>query len=164
MSWALDLARAARRRQDLAEDISYGAQLIVVCHPDLEAVRATATSMVAPLARFQVIQGNAAGPQNDGDQANFAAIRAGYDMTQHGSLSHDKIKGATLTWDFVRRFAIVGPPDHCIQRLLELASLGIKRFVIVGPGFHPEREPTGRGLFVREVMPAVRRQLKEMPA
>lgn len=164
MSWALELARTARRKQGLAEDgSSYGAQIIVVCHPDLEAVRARATNMVAPLARFQVIQGDAAGPQNDNDQANFAAIRSGYDMTAHGSLSHDKIKGATLSWDFVRRFAIVGPPDHCIQRLLELASLGIERFVIVGPGFHPESQPTGRGLFVREVMPAVRQQFKEMP-
>ena len=69
MSWALDLARAARRKQGLSEEgISYGAQIIVVCHPDREAVRAAATSMVAPLARFQVIQGNAAGPQSGGDQ------------------------------------------------------------------------------------------------
>jgi 5,10-methylenetetrahydromethanopterin reductase len=160
MSWALGLARAARRKQGLAEDgSSYGAQIIVVCHPDREAVRAAATSMVAPLARFQVIQGDAAGPQSDNDQENFAAIRTGYDMTQHGSLSHDKIKGTTLTWDFVQRFAIVGPPDHCVQRLLQLARLGIERFVVVGPGFHPESGPTGRSLFVREVMPAVRREL-----
>jgi 5,10-methylenetetrahydromethanopterin reductase len=160
MSWALDLAGAARRKQGLAEDgISYGAQIIVVCHPDREAVRAAATSMVAPLARFQVIQGDAAGPQSDNDQENFAAIRTGYDMTQHGSLSHDKIKGTALTWEFVQRFAIVGPPDHCAQRLLQLARLGIERFVVVGPGFHPESGPTGRSLFVREVMPAVRREL-----
>ena len=85
MSWALELARAARRSQGLAENgISYGAQIILVCHPDREAVRAVATSMVAPLARFQVIQGDAAGPKSGSDEENFAAIRAGYDMTQHG--------------------------------------------------------------------------------
>ena len=157
MSWAIELARAARRSQGLAENgISYGAQIILVCHPDREAVRAVATSMVAPLARFQVIQGDAAGPKSGSDEENFAAIRAGYDMTQHGGLSHDKIKGTTLAWDFVQRFAIVGPPDHCVERLLQLASLGIERFVIVGPGYHPEAEPAGRSLFVREVMPAVR--------
>jgi 5,10-methylenetetrahydromethanopterin reductase len=171
MSWALDLARATRGKQGLAEDgISYGAQIIVVCHPDRDAVRAAATSMVAPLARFQVIQSDAAGPQSGSDQENFAAIRAGYDMTQHGSLSHDKIKGTTLAWDFVQRFAIVGPPDHCIERLLQLASLGIERFVVVGPGHHPESGPTGSSLFAREVMPVLRRQLpgaariKETPA
>lgn len=161
ISWALELARATRRGLGLPENgISYGVQIIVICHPDLEAVRPAATSMVAPLARFQVIQGDAAGPQSGSDEENFAAIRKGYDMTQHGvALSKDKIKGATLAWDFVRRFAIVGAPDHCIERLLQIAALGIERFVIVGPGFHPEARPAGRSLFVSEVLPAVRQEL-----
>ena len=52
--------------------------------------------MVAPLARFQVIQGDAAGPKSGNDAENFAAIRAGYDMTKHAvHLSDDKIKGGT---------------------------------------------------------------------
>ncbi|TAL01207.1 MAG: LLM class flavin-dependent oxidoreductase [Rhodospirillaceae bacterium] len=158
VGWALDLGRAARRRQGLNDDgISYGVQIIVVCHPDREAMREVATSMVAPLARFQVIQGDAAGPKNDSDAENFAAVRKGYDMTKHGvALSHDKIKGATLSWDFVQRFAIVGSPDHCVERLLQLSALGITRFVIVGPGFYPEPGNSDRSLFVREVMPAVR--------
>jgi 5,10-methylenetetrahydromethanopterin reductase len=161
VGWALHLARTARNKEGLPEaGISYGAQIIVICHPDLEAVRSVATGMVAPLARFQVIQGDAAGPKSSSDSENFAAIRAGYDMTKHAMmLSDDKIKGATLSWEFVQRFAIVGPPNHCIERLLQLASLGIERFVIVGPGFHPEAGPSARGLFVSEVLPAVRRQL-----
>jgi 5,10-methylenetetrahydromethanopterin reductase len=164
LSWALGVAREARRDHGLPEEgISYGAQIILVCHPDREAVRAAATSMVAPLARFQVIQGNAAGPQNESDLENFAAIRTGYDMTRHGGLSHDKIKGTTLSWEFVQRFAIVGPPDHCIERLLQLARLGIERFVVVGPGHHPESDAGGGSLFVREVMPAVRRQSPGSP-
>ena len=158
VNWALDLARAARKRQGLNDKgISYGVQIIVVCHTDVEAMRAVATSMVAPLARFQVIQGDVAGPKTNSDAENFAMIRKGYDMTKHGvTLSHDKIKGATLSWDFVRRFAIVGPPDHCIARLLQLAALGIERFVIVGPGFHPESGQSSQSLFVSEVLPAVR--------
>jgi 5,10-methylenetetrahydromethanopterin reductase len=162
VGWGLDLARTARKKEGLDEaGVSYGVQIIVVCHPDLEAVRKVATSMVAPLARFQVIQGDAAGPKSGSDSENFAAIRTGYDMTKHAVvLSDDKIKGATLSWDFVRRFAIVGPPDHCIERLLQLASLGIERFVIVGPGYYPEAGPSSRSLFVREVLPAVRRQLQ----
>jgi 5,10-methylenetetrahydromethanopterin reductase len=158
VSWALDLARTARRKQGLGDQgSSYGAQIIVVCHPDIEAVRAAATSFVAPLARFQVIQGDAAGPKNGSDEKNFAAIRSGYDMTKHGQkISHEKLKGASLSWDFVERFAIVGPPDRCIKRLLELAALGLSRFVVVGPGFHPEVRPDGPSLFAREVMPALR--------
>jgi 5,10-methylenetetrahydromethanopterin reductase len=165
VGWALDLARTARRKQGLDDaGISYGVQIIVVCHPDLEAVRKAATSMVAPLARFQVIQGDAAGPKSGSDSENFAAIRTGYDMTKHAMiLSDDKIKGATLSWDFVRRFAIVGSPEHCIERLRQLASLGIDRFVIVGPGFHAEARQASRGLFVSEVLPEVRR-LTQTPA
>jgi 5,10-methylenetetrahydromethanopterin reductase len=161
VTWALELARSTRQKAGLGESgISYGVQIIVVCHPDLEAVRKAATSMVAPLARFQVIQGDAAGPKSGNDAENFAAIRAGYDMTKHAvHLSEDKIKGGTLSWDFVRRFAIVGSPDHCIERLLQLVALGIERFVIVGPGFHTEARQGARTLFASEVMPEVRRQL-----
>jgi 5,10-methylenetetrahydromethanopterin reductase len=156
LAWGLDLARPAA---DGAK-ISFGAQIIVVCHPDIEAVRAAATSFVAPLARFQVIQGAAAGPQSAGDAENFAAIRGSYDMTKHDHIiSKEKLGGTQLDWEFVRRFAIVGPPEHCIERLLELAGLGIERFVIVGPGFHPEAGSGGHSLFAAEVMPAVRAQL-----
>jgi 5,10-methylenetetrahydromethanopterin reductase len=159
IGWAVELARAARQKQHLSEaGISYGAQIIVVCHPDIEAVRQLATTMVAPLVRFQVIQGDAAGPQSASDAENFGAVQRGYDMTKHAMvLSEDRVKGATLGWDFVRRFAIVGSPDHCTERLLQLAALGIERFVVVGPGYHPEARPSGPGLFVSEVMPAVRR-------
>jgi len=158
LGWAAELARTARRNQKLDEaKVSFGAQIIVVCHTDIEAVRATAASFVAPLARFQVIQGDAAGPKSGDDAKNFATIRANYDMTKHGDhTTHDRLGQESLTWDFVERFAIVGPPDHCIARLLALHALGIERFVVVGPGFHPEAG-TGNGtLFAREVMPAVR--------
>lgn len=158
VNWALETARKARAAHGLDDNgISYGVQIIVVCHPDIEAVRAAAASFVAPLARFQVIQGDAAGPQTADDAENFATLRRSYDMTKHGEkISDEKLGGASLSQAFVERFAIVGPPAHCVERLLELHALGIERFVIVGPGFHPEAKADGPGLFVREVMPAVR--------
>jgi 5,10-methylenetetrahydromethanopterin reductase len=156
--WALDLARNARKTQGLgAEGPSYGLQIIVVCHPDREAVRAAASSIVAPLARFQVIQGDAAGPVSGCDAEAFAAVQKGYDMTKHDvAIAHDKIKGAALSWDFVQRFAIIGPPDYCTERILQLTALGIEHLKIVGPGYHPEAYENDPGLFVKEVMPAVR--------
>lgn len=162
LSWAIDTARQARAERGLDDNgVSYGAQIIVVCHPDIEAVRATAASFVAPLARFQVIQGDAAGPKSADDEVNFDTIRRGYDMTRHAEpTSPAKLGGASLSRDFVERFAIVGAPDHCIERLLELHALGVDRFVIVGPGYHPEADPDGPGLFVREVMPAIRAALR----
>jgi 5,10-methylenetetrahydromethanopterin reductase len=158
IAWALELARAARRRVGLGDNgVSFGAQLIVVCHPDIDAVRETATSFVAPLARFQVIQGNAAGPQRGSDAENFAAIRKNYDMNEHGKhVSSARLSGAQLSWDFVQRFAIVGPPEHCVARLRQLIALGLDRFVVVGPGFHAEARGNGPGLFATEVMPALR--------
>ena len=162
VAWALDLARAARRSRHLEEKaVSFGVQIIVVCHPDVQAMRPIATGMVAPLARFQVIQSGVAGPISADDAENFAAIQRGYDMTKHAMVhSDDKIKGAALSWNFVRRFAIVGSPDHCVERLLELASLGVERFVIVGPGYHPEARDGGGSLFASEVLPAVRLETK----
>lgn len=161
--WALDIAHAARRKAGLSEQgVSYGMQIICICHTDIESMRATAASYVAPLARFQVIQGEAAGPQSGSDHDNFAAIRARYDMTKHGKVdAQDKLAGgASLSPDFVERFAILGTPDRCVERLLELAALGIERFVVVGPGFHREASSDGKTLFATEVMPAVRAALK----
>ncbi|HEX4377916.1 MAG TPA: LLM class flavin-dependent oxidoreductase [Steroidobacteraceae bacterium] len=162
LEWAIEQARAARRAARLqVPDISYGAQIIVVCHPDKATMlREVAPSMVAPLARFQVIQGEAAGPRQGSDSANFDAVRRSYDMNEHGRvLSHTKLKNEAFSPEFVDRFAIVGPPDECIARLLSLAALGLERFVVVGPGFHPEAEPARQSLFAREVIPAVRAEL-----
>lgn len=158
IDWALGIARAARTRRGLAATgPSFGAQVIVVCHPDQETARAHAASFVAPLARFQVIQSDAAGPKDDADERNFAAIRKGYDMTRHAkTAATNKLVGDALTADFIERFAIVGPPDHCTERLLQLLARGLDRFVIVGPGYYPEADPTGPGLFATEVMPVLR--------
>ncbi len=158
IAWAVELARAARRKHGLRQEgVSFGAQIIAVCHPHIESIRDLATRFVAPLARFQVIQGEPAGPLTENDRQNFALIRRGYDMNKHGD-HHGKVLDAPLTWDFVERFAVVGPPERCIERLLELNRLGIERFVVVGPGFYPEAE-SGRSLFAGEVMPAVRAAL-----
>jgi 5,10-methylenetetrahydromethanopterin reductase len=164
INWALDLARSVRAAKGLTDEgVAYGAQIIVTCHPDIEVVRPYATNFTAPLARFQVIQGEATGPMTNRDAVNFAAIRKGYDMTKHGKTGpHGKLVGTEITPDFVERFAIVGPPDHCIERLLQLIGFGIERFVIVGPGLHPEAGEGGRTQFASEVMPAVRAAAKDL--
>jgi len=159
IQWAMALANGARSERAVAEPCSYGVQIVVVCHPDRDAVMEAATSFVAPLARFQVLQGSVSGPQTEADRTNFSALLS-YDMNRHGRpIDKDKLKDAALTQDFVQRFAIIGPPDYCTARLLELIELGIERFVVVGPGYHPEAYASQSGLFVSEVMPAVRREV-----
>lgn len=163
IAWAVGLAREARAREGLPEaGVSFGAQIIVLCHPDREVALERAMSAVPPLARFQVIQGEAAGPVSADDAANFAAVRRGYDMTKHAkSLETSKLIGGTLTPEFLQRFAVVGPPDHCAERLVELARSGLERFVVVGPGFYSEPDGVRGSLFAQEVMPAVRAALGE---
>jgi 5,10-methylenetetrahydromethanopterin reductase len=162
INWALDIAREARAAKGLTDEgIAYGAQIIVTCHPDIEVVRPYAGSFVAPLARFQVIQGEAKGPMSNSDAVNFAAIRKGYDMTKHAQrdTDHGKVVGGAIDEGFVDRFAITGTPDQCTERLLELVELGIERFICVGPGIHPEAAAPGRTLFASEVIPQVRAAL-----
>lgn len=160
VDWAIQTARAARAAAGLPEaGVSCGAQVIVICHVDRDAALEMAASAVPPLARFQVIQGAAAGPASADDAANFDGVRRGYDMTKHDkSMATNKLIGAALTPQFIDRFAIAGPPDHCAERLAQLARCGLERVVVVGPGFYPDGGD-GR-LFSREVMPAVRAALR----
>jgi len=159
VEWAIDHADAARGAKGLGRDgVSYGAQVVVVCNPDQDAALALATSFVQPLARFQVIQGTGAGPMADGDTDSLQAIRRNYDMNRHADVTggNKLANNAALSPDFVRRFAVVGGPDYCTDRLLELARQGLNRFVIVGPGFYPESWGEARHLFTREVLPALK--------
>ena len=158
MEWALGVARAARQAEGLGDDgISYGAQLVVVCHRDEEEAMNVAMRMAPPLARFQVIEGKQVGPQGSEASRNLDTIKSGYDMTKHGEINTaDKIKGGGLTPEFVRNFAIVGSPDQVTERLLGLRKLGLERFVVVGPGFYSADWGDARNLFSREVIPALR--------
>jgi hypothetical protein len=53
----------------------------------------------------------------------------------------------------------LGPPEYCVEHLLKLNALGIERFVIVGPGYHPEACQGAGSLFFTEVVPVVRAAL-----
>lgn len=158
MQWALDLGREARAEQALGEvGISWGAQVVVVCHPRSDVAMEVAMHMAPPLARFQVIGGQAVGPNDSAAEQDLEKIRGGYDMNEHGNIeSQARIKGGALTPEFVSRFAVAGPPETCVRRLLELRALGIDRFVVVGPGFYPESWGEARDLFAREVLPALK--------
>ena len=162
--WALDLARAARRAQGLSDDgISYGVHIVLLCHSDPAAITEEALNLVTGLGRFQVMLGHAAGPKSNVDQSSFEVLRTGYDMTRHVNRSgaEGKLVGESISQDFIDRFGIVGTPDHCTRRLLELIDCGIDRFILVGPGLHPEAAAPGRTLVASEVIPAVRQALKD---
>lgn len=158
IAWALDIARAAQAKAGRdAGAVSYGAQVLVCCHPDRAVALDLAMNFALPFVRFQVMQGDNRAPSEGGDASSYQAVRAGYDMTRHADTSsRDRLTQGSLTPEFVARFAIAGPPDHCIDRLRALTKAGLERFVIVGPGFYPESWGEARGLFAREVLPALR--------
>lgn len=157
IQWALDIARAARAEAGLDETgISYGAQIVIVCHPDEETAMEVAMHMAPPLARFQTMQGQV-GPADAAASENLGKIRKGYDMTEHGNVaSKERIVGGALSPDFVKRFAVVGTPDHCFERLRDLLALGLERIVAVGPGFYPADWGHAAGLFAKDVLPALK--------
>lgn len=164
VQWAMDVAEEARREKGLPKGgIGYGVQILVMCHSDPQEALDTAMRYAPPMVRFQVMQGKAVGPQSAGDAENLEVVHKGYDMTKHGDKEASvHLTSGELTPDFVRRFAVVGTPDQCTQRLLELARAGVSNFVIVGPGHYPAHWTEAQYLVAREVIPAVRAEMRQM--
>ena len=67
-------------------------------------------------------------------------------------------RAQALPLEFLQRFAVIGPAEHCIERLRQLVALGVRRLVIIGLrpdhfGVHAER---ALERFAREVLPALK--------
>ena len=74
----------------------------------------------------------------EADREVVAEVGRRYDSNEH--LSNTAAHTAALKPEFVDRFAVVGPPDVCADRLRELAALGLERFVITGASFRADRD------------------------
>jgi 5,10-methylenetetrahydromethanopterin reductase len=158
VAWALDLARAAAGAagRDPAS-ISFGAYVNVGCLADRDAARALISGGVAAFAHFSSMPGSTgAGLGSDADRAVVAEVGRRYDSNVH--LRNHADHTAALTPDFVDRFAIVGPPSDCVDRLRELAALGVERFVITGASFGADREDAVAAdrQLTAEVLPGLR--------
>jgi 5,10-methylenetetrahydromethanopterin reductase len=157
VAWALDLARkaAADADRDPAE-ISFGAYVNVGCHPDRDVARALIEGTVSAFAHFSAMPGSTGAGLDGDDQTVVAEVGRRYDSNEH--LSNRATHNAALDPEFIDRFAVVGPPEHCVDRLAELVDLGIERFVVVGPGPDADREHfvTAMQMVPSEVLPALR--------
>ena len=157
VAWALDLARLAA--QDSGRDpaeISFGAYVNVGCHPDVEIARTLISGGVAAFAHFSSMPGSTGAGLAEPDRAVVAEVGRRYDSNVH--LNNRAAHTDALNPDFVDRFAIVGPPTVCVDRLRALAGLGIERFVITGASFGADREHARAAdhLLTGEVLPALR--------
>jgi 5,10-methylenetetrahydromethanopterin reductase len=160
ITWAIDLARkaAADAGRDPSE-ISFGAYVNVGCHPDREAARNLIGGAVAAFAHFSSMPGSTGAGLAEADREVVAEVGRTYDSNQH--LSNAAPQTAALNADFVDRFAVVGPPAACVERLQGLAELGLERFVITGASFRSNRDDarTADQLMTRELLPALRENL-----
>ena len=161
LRWAIETARAARRETGLdPATLSFSAIVPTGVSHDLKRARRSVANMVASSARFAVISGPVVGPVDHSQQKVYDAIRASYDMDQHGG---DGAQVKALTDDFVDRYAIVGPPGRCVERIQQLHELGIDAMMLAPPqgDADPEDIREGYRLLVDEVFVGVRAVIGE---
>jgi 5,10-methylenetetrahydromethanopterin reductase len=157
VTWAMDLARkaAADAGRDPAS-ISFGAYVNVGCHPDLDAARNLISGAVAAFAHFSSMPGSTGAGLNEADRGVVAEVGRRYNSNEHLSNAADHTRA--LEPAFVDRFAVVGPPEVCAERLRGLADLGLDRFVITGASFRADRGDAriADQLLTKELLPALR--------
>jgi 5,10-methylenetetrahydromethanopterin reductase len=146
----VDLARAVR------PDVPVAAFVNVVTDADSDRAFALGSGALASHARFNAMHGRTtlqAGAE--ANQDTFEQIASDYDMHRHAR----SVAYKSITPAFAEKFAIFGPANYCIDRLTELAELGIDRFhVIQGQRFDSESAVAQRvanDQFLQEVVSAL---------
>lgn len=157
LAWAIEFARQSRKQAGLdPAALGLGAFLNVVVHPEFECARALARGGVGTFAHFSGMSSGSSEGMRPEDRAIVAKIGQRYDMSRHtrGDAGHAQF----MTDEFMDRFAIAGPPDHCLKRFEPLLRLGLDHFVIVGPGRDAARSDVEQavGLLRTKLLPALK--------
>jgi 5,10-methylenetetrahydromethanopterin reductase len=158
LSGRVALARRVRREAGLdPAGLSLGAWVPVAPHPSVAVARDLVKGVTAVYARFQAMPGYPAESVAAEDAGVIRALGEHYDNSRHGRADAGHIP--LLEDDFVERFAVVGPPERCIERLWSLIGLGLDRLLIVGPNRLGPAEDfvTSRRLLTDVVIPELRR-------
>ncbi|CAN0433112.1 unnamed protein product, partial [Phaeothamnion confervicola] len=157
LAWGIELAKKTRKDAGLdPHAIAFGAYVNLGCHGDVAAARGLVRGGLTTFARFSVMHGKANGPVSTGDAAVLEKLRSNYDMRKH--TQGDSRQAGTLTDDFVDRFAIVGSPERCIERLRSLKALGLDKVAISGGmrGASAEDAAVSKRLVAEQVLPGMR--------
>jgi len=156
LKWAIETAHSARERAGLdPRTLEVCAIVCIGVCEDLARARRSVANMVAPSARFSVINGPVKGPVTDSEREVYEAISRSYDMNHHGAHGSQV---TVLTDEFIDDFAVVGAPQRCVERILELHELGIDCFMLSPPFSDADEADIREGYrhVVEEVIPAVR--------
>ena len=108
-------------------------------------------------------QRNVTGALSAADAATVDAVTRNYDFYHHG-LEHAE-QSEDLDADFLHRFCVIGPPEHCIERLHTLLDLGLDHLVVVGGSRDIDAGVRRRSdhLISTEVLPAMRAHPSSAP-
>ncbi|HUF83443.1 MAG TPA: LLM class flavin-dependent oxidoreductase [Acidimicrobiia bacterium] len=152
--WGIEVARQARTEAGLdPEGMAFGAYVNVVPHPDAATAVELSRGTVATIAHFSGMAGSTGEGQRPEDREVFERLHASYDRPHHtmGRARH----AAVIDEEFAQRFAILGDPDRCLERLRKLRDAGASRFVIIGPSIDsdPDERRRSNQLMVGEVLP-----------
>ena len=162
----VDLAREGGRngRPESLGAPSLGLYVNVAPHPDEAIAHQLVKPVVAVYMRFSGMGGHTVEGVPPKDAAVIEAVASNYDMARHAQSDASHLE--YLDDEFVGRFAVAGSPEHCTQRLTELAVLGIGRFIVAGPaiGEDPDHVAESRRLLAGRVIPAVRAALAASPS
>jgi 5,10-methylenetetrahydromethanopterin reductase len=144
--WAVETARDAGATR-------FGAYVVAAPHRDVAVARDLVRANVGIFAHFS--RGSLDRLPHD-DRRVVEEVSRRYDAAEHGQSAAGQT--GVVTDEFVDRFAVVGPPERCVERLQELAALGIERVVVVGASkdADPREAAAARKRFAGEVLPALR--------
>jgi 5,10-methylenetetrahydromethanopterin reductase len=157
IAWALEVARSAMGEVGRAEgEVSFGAYVNVACHPDREVGRELVRGGVAAFTHFSAMPGSTGAGIDARDRATVAEVGRRYDSNLHlvNAAEHSRV----VPDEYVDRFAVIGDPEACAARLLDLVALGLDRLIITGPTFGADRDQArwANRLVRDELIPALR--------
>jgi 5,10-methylenetetrahydromethanopterin reductase len=129
LKWAIDIAREEVERigRD-PETLAFGAYIPCFPHQDPVLARELASGLVASMGRFSAMHKKVDGSMSDRDRENLGRVAETYDMKSHGSTTSEQAR--TLDPEFIDNFGLVGEPQGCLDRMLEIRDLGIDRLIL----------------------------------
>jgi 5,10-methylenetetrahydromethanopterin reductase len=156
VAWGMEQARAARVDHGGDPDtLSFAIPVSVAVTEDLDEGRRQVSNLVATAARFALISGSVVGPTTDEEAQVYRALVESYDLSRHAG---DQPR--VLTDKFIDDFAIVGSPQRCVERILELHETGVEGFQLLPPMeglVSAEEAREGYARMVEDVLPEIRK-------
>ena len=162
LAWAIGHARKALRAglRTGSSTLKLGAYLNVVVHPEIARARTLARGTVGVIAHFSGMSRDSAAGMRPDDRAVAQKVGEAYDMSRHtrGDAGHAQF----IDDAFIDRFAIAGPPAHCVERFETILKLGLDHLIVVGPGADVGAADQMQtvGLFAKEVFAGAQAGLK----